>query len=149
MVVSRRGFIKKGSLLVLAAGVSLGSADRIFGRAINPGHSGPIQDNPAPFNFAKATFEPYVETVFRLYPPNSSRAITATLVSIADIGPVPDKNQTLPECFVLQFRGTETLRQNTYKVEHQNLGSFELFIVPAGKNKKGVYYQAVINRRNG
>ena len=147
MVVSRRGFMKKGSLLLLAAGVSFGSADRIFGRGTDSEYFGPTQDNPAPFNFTKATFAPYVETVFRIYP-NSSRALIATLVSIADIGPVPDTNEVGPECFVLQFRGTETLRQNTYRIEHQVLGSFELFLVPAGKNKKSFYYQAVINRRN-
>jgi hypothetical protein len=49
---------------------------------------------------------------------------------------------------VLKFRGAETLRQNTYRIEHEVLGRFELFLVPAGKNKKGVYYQAVINRLN-
>jgi Domain of unknown function (DUF6916) len=148
MVVSRRGFMKKGSLLLLAAGVSFGSADRIFGRGTDSAYPGPTQDNPAPFNFTKATFAPYVETVFRIFYPNSSKALTTTLVSIADIGPVPDTNEVAAECFVLQFRGTEALRQNTYRIDHQSLGSFELFLVPAGKNKKNFYYQAVINRRN-
>ena len=154
MVVSRRGFIKRGSLLVLAAGASLSSADRIFGRDAGFEYPGSTQDDlppkgnkPAPFNFTKATFAPYVDTVFRIYP-DSSKAVKTTLVSVGDIGPVPDKKAADRECFVLRFRGTETLRQNTYKIEHEVLGRFELFLVPAGKNKKSVYYQAVINRLN-
>lgn len=155
MVVSRRGFMKRGSLLVLAAGASLGSADRIFGYDAGLEYPRPTQDdlppkgnNPAQFSFTKATFAPYVDTVFRIYP-DSSKAIKTTLVSVGDIGPVPDRKASDRECFVLRFRGSETLRQNTYKIEHEVLGRFELFLVPAGKNKKSVYYQAIINRLNG
>jgi hypothetical protein len=154
MVVSRRGFMKRGSLLVLAVGVSLGSADRIFGRDADREYPSPTQDalppkgsNPTPFNFTKATFAPYVDSVFRIYP-DSSRPLETTLVSVDDIGPVPDKRQAGRECFVLRFRGTESLRQNTYRIEHEVLGRFDLFLVPAGKSKKGVYYQAIINRLN-
>jgi len=154
MVVSRRGFMKRGSLLVLAAGATLSSADRIFGR--DAGFEDPRlpQDDLPPkgnksavFNFTKATFTPYVDTVFRIYP-DSSKALKTTLVSVGDVGPVPDKRANGRECFVLRFRGTETLQQNTYTIEHEVLGRFELFLVPAGRNKKSVYYQAVINRLN-
>lgn len=155
MVVSRRGFIKRGSLIVLASAVSLGSADSIFGRTSEFENSGPTEgdlqstnDNPAPFNYSKATFVPHVNTLFRIHV-NSSKVLETTLISIADIGPVPDTAEAGRECFVLTFRGAETLRQNTYRIEHQTLGQFELFLVPAGKNKKGVYCQAVINRLNG
>lgn len=154
MVVSRRGFMKRGSLLVLAAGVSLGSADRIFGRDTAIEYAGPTQDDsppngnePAPFNYAKATFTPYVGTVFSIYP-DSSRVLITTLVSVDDIGPVPDSETVGRECFALKFRGTQTLRQGTYQVEHGVLGRFDLFLVPAGKNKKAVYYLAVVNRLN-
>ena len=154
MVVSRRGFIKKGSLVLLAAGVSIGSADRVFGRNTPNEHSDPTAgtlsstvDDLPPFNYAKATFAPYVGTVFLIYSV-SSKALVTTLVAVSDIGPVPDKTATGSESFVLRFRGTQTLKQNTYRVEHQVLGNFDLFLVPAGKDKKGVYYQAVINRLN-
>jgi hypothetical protein len=141
MVVSRRGFIKRGSLLVLGAGVSLGSADRIFGRPTGS------QNSSAEFNFAKATFLPYVNTIFRIYA-SSSKILTTTLVSVDDIGPVPDNPVAGRECFALKFRGAEALKQDTYKIEHQTLGSFELFLVPAGTKNKNFYYLAVINRLN-
>ena len=153
MVLSRRVFMKRGSLLV-AAGVSLGSAERIFGRDTDSQSPAPQNDllptanRPAPFAFTKATFAPYVDSVFRIYP-DSSRSLKSTLISIQDIGPVPDQRVAGHECFVLKFRGTEALGQNTYRIEHAVLGRFNLFLVPAGKTKKGVYYQAVINRLNG
>jgi len=140
MVVSRRGFIRQGSLLLLAGGVSLGSADRVFGFT-------PSADTP-PFNYAKATFLPHLNTIFRITYPNLSKTITTTLIEISDIGPVPDKSETGRECFVLKFRGTEGISQNTYLIDHAVLGQFKLFLVPAGKNNKGTYCQAVINRLN-
>ena len=153
MVVSRRGFMKQGSLLVVAATTSLASAEHVFGLDNEARRSGVKQDNlpnsgkPAPLSLTKATFAPYVNTVFRIYP-DTSKTLKTTLVSVGDIGPVPDKNSAGRECFVLKFRGSEPLPQNTYRVEHDVLGRFDLFLVPTGKNKKGRYYHAVINRLN-
>lgn len=154
MVVSRRGFMKQGSLLVVAATVSLAAAEHVLALDNDAENLGVKQDNlsptpgkPAPLSLSKATFAPYVNTVFRIYP-DTSKILKTTLVSVGDIGPVPDKNSAGRECFVLKFRGTEPLPQNTYRVEHDVLGRFDLFLVPTGKNKKGRYYHAVINRLN-
>ena len=155
MVVSRRSFVKRGSLLVLAAAVSLGSGDGVLGRDSNSTNSTPTpndlsaQESPAAeFNYSKATFLPHLNTIFRIHV-SSSKVITTTLVGVDDSGPVPDKPQPGRECFELKFRGTEALsKQNTYRIEHQTLGSFELFIVPAGVKQKYFYYVAVINRLN-
>ena len=154
MVVSRRSFIKRGSLLVLAGGVCLGSADRIFGHNSAIENGGPTQeeslafaDETAPFNYTKATFTPYVGTIFLIYSA-SSKSFTTTLIDVSDIGPIPDTTVGGRECFALKFRGSQTVLQNTYRIEHQVLGQFELFLVPAGKDKKGVYCKAVINRLN-
>jgi hypothetical protein len=150
MVVSRRSFLKRGSLAFLAAGIYSGSAGSIFANNAAFKNGEPVQDDdPPPFNYAKATFLPHVSTVFRIFYPNSSKILTTTLVEVSDIGPVPDRQEAGRECFVLKFRGTETLlRQDTYRIEHAVLGRFELFLVPAGKNKQGSYCQAVINRLN-
>ncbi|MCA1578045.1 MAG: hypothetical protein LC794_11880 [Acidobacteria bacterium] len=151
MVVSRRSFLKRGSLVFLATGIYSGSADRIFAYDPDFKNGEPAQDDdPAPLIYAKATFLPHVSTVFRIFYPNSSKILTTTLVDVSDIGPVPDRPEAGRESFVLKFRGTETLlRQNTYRIEHAVLGRFELFLVPAGKNKQGSYCLAVINRLNG
>jgi hypothetical protein len=152
MVVSRRSFMKNGTLLILAAGASLGEAKSIFGRdsfdgdGTRPGPHLPNQDKPAALQLTKATFEPYVNTVFRIS--DGTRVVRSTLVSVADMGPVPDQKQAGRECFVIKFKGPRLLAQKTYRIEHDVLGKFELFLVPAGKDRKGSYYQAVINRLN-
>lgn len=155
MVVSRRSFLKKGSLLVLATGVSLGEARSILGRDSLAGSLSSQEplpaskvDKVASIVFAKSTFEPYVETVFRITS-NRTTPVKSTLISVADIGPVPDQMVPGRECFVIKFRGARSLPQDRYQLEHEKLGKFELFLVPAGKNRKGFYYQAVINRLNG
>jgi len=155
MAVSRRGFMKQGSLLAVAAAASLTSVERALGLDNTAEQLGVIQDNltgksgkTSPLSLTKATFAPYVNTVFRIYP-DTSKTLKTTLVSVADIGPIPDKTVVGRECFALNFRGSEPLRQNTYRIEHDALGRLDLFLVPMGKNKRGRYYQAVINRLNG
>jgi len=155
MAVSRRGFMKQGSLLAVAAAASLASVERVLGLDNSAEQLSVKQDNltrkslkSSSLSLTKATFAPYVNTVFRIYP-DTSKTVKTTLVSVADIGPVSDKNIAGRECFVLSFRGSEPLRQSTYRIEHDALGRFDLFLVPVGKNRNGRYYQAVINRLNG
>jgi hypothetical protein len=155
MVVSRRRFMKQGTLLILTAGASLGNVKRIIGRESLSEYSNPEQGlsvspgkSLVSLKFTKATFAPHLDTVFRIYP-DASRIIKSKLISIADIGPVPDQKVPGRECFVLRFRGSRPLPQFSYRIEHDSLGRFELFLVPAGKNKKGWHYEATINRLNG
>jgi hypothetical protein len=56
------------------------------------------------------------------------------------------------EKFSLQFRGLagQPLGQDTYLFEHATLGSFYMFIVPAGADAEGIlYYLAIFNRPAG
>ena len=53
------------------------------------------------------------------------------------------------EGFSLLFRGPQemTLKQDTYLIEHEELGMFSFLVVPVGiKNKRAPHYEAVINR---
>jgi hypothetical protein len=52
------------------------------------------------------------------------------------------------ERFSAFFRGSldQFLPQNTYRMEHERLGSVEIFIVPVRKDSDGFYYEAVFNR---
>lgn len=49
--------------------------------------------------------------------------------------------------FSLIFRGPAEpiLPQRTYPLRHDQLGAFELFIVPVGRDDAGTRYQAVFN----
>jgi len=157
MVVSRRDFMKRGTLVVLATGVSLSVTDLAFGQQTGTGRSDhrkaqgvPSQSRLDPLNhLTKAAYEANLKTVFRI-PLGASKAMGLTLIEVTNMGPVPDKTVAGHECFALKFSGPRgrPLPQGTYRMEHDALGKFELFIAPGGKDKKGLYYQAVINRLN-
>jgi hypothetical protein len=52
------------------------------------------------------------------------------------------------EVFSLLFRGPgkPLLAQRLYPFEHDAIGMFDLFIVPVGRDERGIYYEAVFNR---
>jgi len=53
------------------------------------------------------------------------------------------------EGFSLLFRGPKetTLKQDTYVIEHKELGKFSFLVVPVGtKDTRAAHYEAVINR---
>jgi hypothetical protein len=49
--------------------------------------------------------------------------------------------------YSLLFRGplVQPLQQGIYKMEHDRLGAFDLFIVPVGREPDGMRYEAVFN----
>jgi hypothetical protein len=52
------------------------------------------------------------------------------------------------EQFALLFCGplATPLAQGMYPLRHAQLGEFDLFLVPVGKDGQGYYYEAVFNR---
>src|SRR5436309_3177 len=60
-------------------------------------------------------------------------------------GPVPPGDAGGRAPFSLVFRGPlePVLPQRIYRFEHDELGSFELFIVPLGPDESGMRYEAV------
>ena len=62
---------------------------------------------------------------------------------------VTEKDQSARvEQFFLVFRGplTPHFPQGIYTLEHEKLGTFDLFIVPLGPDSAGMTYQVVFNR---
>ena len=61
-----------------------------------------------------------------------------------------DERQSSPqiESFSLIFRGPRTpqLPQKIYRLEHEELGAFDIFLTPVGADQDGVSYEAVFNR---
>jgi len=55
--------------------------------------------------------------------------------------------QTGMERFSAFFRGPADryLRQQTYSMEHEQMGAFELFLVPVSRDESGLRYEAVFN----
>jgi hypothetical protein len=150
MTVSRRNFLRKSTMIALAAALPLGLTTLAAGQQSGPPPVPPeAQRNPL-YSFTRATFAPYVNSVFIV---NSLPLAEIVLVEVKETPLVVDgrANRTpVGECFTLVFRGPAQTRfkQNTYRLEHAALGQFELFLGPTDRpGSEHQYYTAVINRR--
>ena len=74
---------------------------------------------------------------------DEARPLDLELAEISDLKQV--KNQ---EEFAVVFRGPldRFLDQGTRSFDHEQLGQFELFIVPIKQDDRGYYYEAIFNR---
>ena len=148
MSITRRKFLKAGTLVALASAIPL----RAAGQQIRKGND----DNPIDQNqdvaadplagYTRAAFSSYLNSVFRLYTGYSF--VDVTLVEVKDLASGAAAAQTDAECFTLLFRGgSVALPQNTYEIEHASLGTFPLFLVPGRADDNGLQsFVATINR---
>ncbi len=141
MTKSRREFLQTGTLAALFAAVPLKTFAKHNSNR-RSGFLGVFDDPEDPLAYySKATFVSYLNSVFQIQ--TASGAVDATLVSVTDM-PAPNGG----ECFSLLFvGGSSALAQNTYNVVHSALGTFQLFLVPAGADSNGAQQcRATINR---
>jgi len=155
MAISRRFFLKTGSLTALAAGLVLNPNITIFGQSntqSNPGHQIPTsaQQQPA-FMFTRATFEPYVGGIFQA-PDASGHMISMTLLSATTNKPkantrLSTRTAAETDSFSLMFRATEELPPyaSIHRLSHPALGQFDLFLTPQKQENGVVLYEAVFN----
>lgn len=95
-------------------------------------------------------FSTQLNTPFRIH----LSPITATAVELVEVTEkgVLDGQQrptaARQERFSLVFRGPpeERVQQGMYQIQHDQLGTFDLFLVPVSQDQDGVYYEAVFNR---
>jgi hypothetical protein len=71
-------------------------------------------------------------------------ALTTELVEASQLPSSPGY-----EVFSIIFRGPpdKFLPQGTYRFQHNNIGAFDLFIVPIRQDQHGFYYEVVFNRQ--
>jgi Domain of unknown function (DUF6916) len=154
---SRRFFLKSATLAALCAGFALESASFVL--AQGPGQSDPSQDFPIPreaqqdllFSYNRATFEPYVNSIFQA-PDALGRMVNLTLLSVTAYKPNP-KAKLMPvparelDSFSLIFRASRRLPAFTsiHKMRHAALGDFDLFLTPR-ENDGAIFYEAVFSR---
>ena len=134
MSSSRREFLKRGMFTALAAGVPLALTEKASG----------MSTTTAGLNMA--SFKSQLGTSFQIN--HQASKVKITLVDIANFA---SRKQTAAgkEGFSLLFRGPKetTLKQDTYLIEHEELGMFSFLIVPVGtKDMRVPHYEAVINR---
>jgi hypothetical protein len=91
-----------------------------------------------------ASLSEQLNTKFRLGLVVPERVVELELVEVQAQDDVAGQT----ERFSAIFRGAHDpfLPQSSYAMEHEELGSFELFIVPIRKDNEGFYYEAVFNR---
>ena len=134
MSSSRREFLKRGTLVALAAGMPLALTTKVAG----------MGSKAAGLN--RASFEAQLGTSFLIK--HQATKVNLTLVEVTNFA---SRKQTASgrEGFALLFRGPKdvVLRQDTYFIEHQELGMFSFLVVPVGtKDTRAPYYEVVINR---
>jgi hypothetical protein len=93
-----------------------------------------------------AAFKSQLGTTFTIN--DETAKVKVTLVEVANLA---SRKQTAAgkEGFSLRFRGPQemALKQNTYLIEHEQLGLFSFLIVPIGtRTTRSPHYEAVINR---
>ena|SRR5215216_4606513 len=93
-------------------------------------------------NLKLDSFSEHLNTKFRAHT-GDGKIVELEMVEAKDLG--SNKRQ---ERFSLLFRGPldVALEQRIYNIEHDRMGSFDLFIVPVGIYESGRDYEAVFNR---
>ena len=135
MSSSRRDFLKRGTFVALAAGVPLA----LTGKASGMGTSKVA-------GLSMASFKSQLGTSFSI-----NHQASKVKIKLVEVTNFASRKQTAAgkEGFSLLFRGPqeETLKQDTYLIEHDELGMFSFLIVPVGtKDTSAPHYEAVINR---
>jgi hypothetical protein len=100
-----------------------------------------MADSPDEVIYRHDTYVALVGSTFEVERPDGEHVG----VELVDATALPGRGET----FSLVFRGPAgvALEQRTYRVEHDALGTFPLFLVPVGLGDHGAYeFEAVVNR---
>ncbi len=97
----------------------------------------------APEELTFQTFEKLLNSRFRVRA--DTGLVEVDLVEVTRNCQQPNK---VSDSFSLIFAGPlkAFLGQKTYRFEHDGFGSFDLFIVPTGKDANAFRYEAIFNR---
>ena len=96
-----------------------------------------------PDYFTLDMFLEHVDSKFLMHYGDAKTA-ELTLVSAADTASAPRQIQ-----FSLIFHGPldAPIYQSIFRVDHEKLGPLDLFLVPIARDKNGMQYEAIFNRR--
>lgn len=96
--------------------------------------------------FSHATFVDLLHSRFQVQADAAAPVEIELVEAVAHSGRAPARS--LAESFSLVFAGPRQpfLPQRTYRLAHERLGTFDLFIVPIGEDQTGFRYEAVFNR---
>jgi hypothetical protein len=152
MAVPRRVFLKAGTILSLSAVIPLQSVVSVFGQQAGTEQEGLFkipEDSHVDERLTKENFSRYLYSTFRIH----TSPFTSINLQLIDVTQ-PDKSSTKHataatlDSFSILFRGPRniSLESRTYRITHDQMGTFDLFISPVDDRKKQRVYQAVFNR---
>ena len=90
-------------------------------------------------------FTPYLHQMFSIRLDGMEEPISLELVSVTEVGSQSRPDARIP--FSVHFLGPisqQYLPQHTYQFEHDQLGTFDLFIVPLGPEGGRMRYEAIL-----
>jgi len=98
--------------------------------------------------FTLVTFADHLNDTFRLYPEVAGIYLELALIEATDLSTGGQRASSAPPRrvpFSIVFRGPSTpiLPQRIYRMEHADIGSFDVFLVPIGPDELGMRYQAI------
>lgn len=143
MSVSRRKFLRAGTLAAISAGIPLRSL--VAATLSQPSSLLPtIGHLNSGFSLNQETFSRQLNTKFSFSLKGVNAAVK--LIEVNDLTPAATAKGK--ECFSLVFIGShnQQVRQETYRVTHESIGKFDMLVVPIARNRRGVYYEAIFNR---
>jgi hypothetical protein len=134
---SRRDFLKRGTLMAVAAGVPLALTEKAsaFG----------LEETSQKQGLKLAAFKSQLGSNFMIH--NEGSKVSVKLIDVTNLASAKD-TQTGKEGFSLVFKGPggNVLKQDTFVIEHAKLGKFSFLLVPIRfKNNSAPHYEAVIN----
>ena len=96
------------------------------------------------------SFAKHLDQSFRLHTEAETQElvlIEATMLGSDRTADQPQPTSSGRQPFSLIFQGAlePVLSQRIYKIEHGEMGSLELFLVPVGQTESATHYQAVFN----
>lgn len=91
------------------------------------------------------SFRENLNTKFRVRA-EAPRPVELELVEVKSYMPGENEQQGM-ERFSLFFRGPADIyaRQGTYALEHEKMGTLEIFLVPVARDERGFLYESVFN----
>ena len=171
MAFSRRIFLRHGVLAAAACAANpfsamafgarrapIGGSEEADPHKTSGAGSDNWQDHAAALDHLDRTaFSSAVGTNFKVFTATGQLPVWVTLLAVEDLpalAPVNPASFAVPNKgtgfapassgFVLLFGGSSGVPQDTHLFEHQDLGRFALFTVPAGNGRQ--IYTAVVNR---
>jgi hypothetical protein len=144
MVISRREFLKAGTMAGISAIVPVGVFNAVTAWGDSNVAATAGGDRPDVSSLSRTTFARQLHDRFRILSA-ASRPVDVKLIGVRDLDVSSGSRE---QCFSILFRGPRKrpLPQETYMINHREIGTFPLLLVPVGESRTGRFYEAVFNR---